>query len=214
MKKVLMLDLCHTLYLSNTTFDFLDFFLTGRRKYIFSIVRKNFLLRKINYFFVLILKFDFIKYVSIRLLKGFKREHLESSAKCFISTIKENKEVLSFINKRSAMYDEIIIVSASLDFIVKTVVEIHNYSSYVSSELVYNNNDDCSGLYKKDILHKKLNSINDYIGSTNITFITDNFTDVILSRYVSEFIAVYKTGDDYAESFWNGKGIDNVITYA
>jgi len=207
-----MLDLCHTLYLSNTTFDFLNFYLTGYKKRIFIILRANFLLRKVNALSVRLFRWDIVKSMSVSLLKGYKRSELESSARDFIETIKINSDLISFIESRKSNYHEIIIVSASLDFIVKAVAQKHKYDGYMCSELKYTDGV-CTGKYEKDILYTKIDCISEGFDLPMVTFISDNYTDLVISEFSAEFFAVYHCEDNGAKIFWNNNGVFDAITY-
>ena len=75
--KYFLIDICGTLYQSNTTFDFIRYFFSEKPWYIrLNGLRKNKLFRFCNTKAFEYLEFDCLRSLLIRHLKGYSKKHL------------------------------------------------------------------------------------------------------------------------------------------
>lgn len=213
MKKVLYLDVCGTLYDSNTTFDFLTFFLSGRKLKLIKYIRSSSLCKILNKLSLMIFRKDLIRIFAIRMLKGYSKDILKDNAINFITTLKIIQPVIIEVESKKKEIDEVILLSASLDFIVESVCDINKFDSYHSTLLEYKNGI-CTGRMKRDLLWSKHDIISHSLyHDLHKTFITDNITDYPSSFFVEEFIPVIKKTKTKDCKFWRKKGFDNAIYY-
>lgn len=214
MKKILLLDLCGTIYKSNTTFDFLFFYLSGWRRFLFKYVFLNLASRVFCKFVFKFSGFDLLRYLCIYLLKGETYSNLQKASLIFLRSLQMIEPVKDYLEKERSNFDDVIIISASLDFIVHSSALIHQADGFFSSELnYYFSNKICDGRFIKDIFLCKHNIIEERFSGDSITFITDNYNDKGCIIFCNEFIAVVEKNDKKAIDFWKSQGVSNVIKY-
>lgn len=178
---IVLLDICGTLFNSNTTFDFLDFSMKSKRYYSFRLLSKTIPWRVLNKVCIKVLKRDLTRIIAVKFLKGLDtivlNEMMDDFYKNRLSDLR-NEKVLDLVEDFRNKGMNIIIISATLDFIAKKIAEELNIEVCHSTILNYRNNL-CLGTIKRDLLSKKnefLSSIG-YKGKFYAT-ITDNMTDL------------------------------------
>ena len=93
--KYFLIDICGTLYQSNTTFDFIRYFFSEKPWYIrLNGLRKNKLFRFCNTKAFEYLEFDCLRFLLIRHLKGYSKKHLSDMAHIFY-----NEYLVTVINR-------------------------------------------------------------------------------------------------------------------
>jgi phosphoserine phosphatase len=196
---IYIFDICDTLYKSNTTFEFIDFYLVETHQ-----KRKSVLLKQIRWkyspvFLLLFLlgkitKTDCHKSAALQLLKGEKLENLENLATSFVLkelslvSIRETHKILQDAKKSNAT---IFLVSSTIEPVAKAIagqLEVN----YLSSEIEVS-----QGLFigklKTDITGKKEKVLNKYIGQNEYTVVTDNFSDYNLVKSATQkHVVLYK----------------------
>lgn len=215
MKKLLILDICDTLYTSNTTFDFLKFF-SRNNKLLSNLLnlRKNIFLRILNKLSLKILKKDLIKILYIYYLRGKSEKEIKMLTLEFYEKILQNKfkiEVLKKLDNYKKEEFEIIIVSGTLDFIADLIAEKLNIDNYFATKLEIKN-DLFTGKIQKDLLLEKeiiIKKILDKNKYEEIHLMTDNITDYNLVKYAKKAIIVL---NDKNSCFWK-KNIKNNIEF-
>jgi len=186
-KKYVIIDLCGTLYSSNTTFEFLDYVFAKNLKYhLFKFFFKNILGKSINKIITYFFSTDLLRILAIRFLKGFSREEVEHLVDEYYYNIlqyKKQHNVIELVDSLRTKEYELIIVSATLDCITKKVAQELNIYQYYSSELFYDKENRCLGKIKYDLLGKKLDFLLDK--GFNPPFeivISDNISDLKLMQ--------------------------------
>lgn len=181
-KQLYIFDLCGTLYKSNTTFDFLDFyFLDKSRSYRFT--RKLFKTipwRLFNRFCMMLFDLDLTRKICIRQLRKYTKEQLSQMADHFVKTFLNGKKLhvtQDLLHQAQANHQEVMIMSASLDFIVAAAAKELHVTRFYSSELEYDG-DICTGKLQTDLLGKKSILCNSsQILLKDAVVITDNLSD-------------------------------------
>jgi phosphoserine phosphatase len=181
---IVIIDICGTIYNSNTTFDFLDYFFKENKFYHYSRSLLSCQLFKIlNILFLRLFKFDFCRHLLIRFLSGHSKIEIERKTKSFIFELLEKKrqeEVIKIIMRISIPENKLILVSATLDCIALEIAKKFNIDSYFASELEYLNGI-CTGRIKVDLLGNKLKKLRQNgIYSPFKVVISDNFSDTLL----------------------------------
>lgn len=180
--KICIFDICGTLYNSNTTFDYLNYLLRNNTRYqLFEKIRKLFIAKAINKLLLLCFNYDLIRVIALSFIKGYNKSLLMDVAGDFYDSVlikKSNQRVQDLLKLR--IDDEgytVVIASATIDVVAKTIGNKLGCSNIISSELQYNN-DKCTGYLKKDLLGKKQLFLS--FETEDAEIFTDDFSDVKL----------------------------------
>ncbi|EMG9280292.1 haloacid dehalogenase-like hydrolase [Enterobacter cloacae] len=204
--KTAIVDVCHTLYRSNTTFDYVDFVLNKKNKKIILLKVKP-----IKYTLIIMGRFlhkDIYRYLYIKRLRGFKKKELEDIANEFYKNKLDRLKILSTfnaINKEINNY-KFILASASLNIVIEAIIKNEKIFEGIaySSSLDFKN-DICTGKLSQDLLGNK----HKYFSEVNWV-ITDNISDLKLAKK-SEKVTILSKPKNIA--FWerNGFKVDIII---
>ena len=182
-KNIVIVDICGTLFHSNTTFDFLDFYLKSKKYQRFRKISQNILIKILNSILFYLFRLDVIRWYAILHLNGANLKELNTYMNYFYDSIlkyKINHSVLLKINEL-AKEKQLVLVSATLDFIALTISQKLNIPLFFSTELKYDNFGTCKGKIEKDLLGNKLYLLKRYfLDKKYDTVITDNFSDKTL----------------------------------
>lgn len=201
-KEYFLIDICGTIFNSNTTFDFLKFYFSKKHWYkILIMIRKIKILIIINAIFMRLFQIDLFRYWALTHLKGYTKEQLSSMSDIFYKeylTKRTNKEATEIIERMKRENKELILVSATLDCIAFAVSKNMNIPCVFSSKLAFKNNK-CLGRLQHDLLTNKLNVLVDNkINPPYWGIITDNYSDMALikkSQHV--FLIQYSNKKNY-----------------
>lgn len=179
---IFFIDICGTLYRSNTTFDFLDFWFKQELWYKrMKQLRRFRVIGFANSLCSRLFHIDILRRYAISHLRGYRKDELRQMSKLFydehLSTV-INNDVVKIIEDKRKQGCELIAVSATLDFIAEEICQRLNIPKQFSSTLGYDKDGICIGRLTKDWLACKLNNLKqqgycppyDYV-------ITDNFSD-------------------------------------
>jgi phosphoserine phosphatase len=205
--KLLVCDVCDTLYQSNTTFDFIRYFLKKRQGIkLFLFLALTSKKAPILYFMLLmgrILRKDFVKRLALTLLKGETRSEIESEAQSFYFDVLEgrlNENVLALLKTHRTT--KILLVSSSIDPVVKVIGERNGFQ-FVSSRLEWRDErstgrltDDLTG-----IKHEIVMKIMQEEAFAELVVVTDNRSDWLLVRMANERFVVLQNARD--KDFWS-----------
>lgn len=180
--KIVLVDICGTLFRSNTTFDFLHWLLRGDERYLkFERTRKWRIIGFLNHYIFLILGIDMIRNVALRFLKGYTHKQLlyEADRFCYNYLDKrKNEQVFCLLEKLKSQGKKLVLVSATIDCVAHAVSAYCGISPFFSTELGYENNI-CTGCIKKDLLANKYLNIYNVLGCSHFDcVITDNYSDL------------------------------------
>lgn len=207
-EKLIIFDVCGTMVKENTTFYFLEntFKRSKRLK-----IRKFLLVKVINKFIMAIFGVDLIKIYSLRLLKGIKKEDLTFQFELIKKNTNKINEVFDIF--KSAQVDkntDVIILSASLDFIIESFSFDCNVEEYYSSELEYDFDGTCKGKMLNDLLLSKHKVVKELTRRyKNTIIVTDNKTDLEACKLCNDFISICYSNRDV--KFWESHGARNII---
>ena len=204
MEKILAVDLCDTLYKSNTTQDFFNYVFAKDDLYK-KLKRKNssFSFKVVNKLSNKILKKDKSRIVMTKILSGKSLGEIESLVDSFIIDYLEPlkiEKVHKIISEYKMKGYKVIIISASYDFIAKGIVKRLGFDGYITSEAEVLENK-YTGKVSRDILYTKFNVFkNKYTVNDNLIMITDNTTDY---DFVRETKKSYIVINNRNKNFWN-----------
>jgi phosphoserine phosphatase len=206
--KYVFCDVCDTVYRSNTTFDFLNFFLaqhSSKKLLALSILTGKW--SPALYFLLIlgkVLKVDLVKIFSLKLLNGYTRKCVEESAVDFVRSFlngRVNKEVVDLLRRKSSS-ERIIFISSSIDPVVRAVSEEFGFPFYAST--LSTSNGILNGALSVELAgtkHKVVSNIlGDIVKASLITVITDNRSDFDLVSMAGERYIVIS--NDAQKKFW------------
>jgi len=179
----ILVDICGTLYKSNTTFDFLSFYLKSKPYKVFRIISRSIFWRILNKLLFSKFHIDLTRIIAVSFLRGSTINELKKAMEDFymesLTHLKINS-VLEVLEYYKTAGTQIILVSATLDFIAEKIASSLDIKQWYATELVYKN-DVCVGRISRDLLNMKL----PYLQTQNVnppfsTVLTDNFTDLDL----------------------------------
>jgi HAD superfamily phosphoserine phosphatase-like hydrolase len=210
--KVLVCDVCGTLYDSNTTFDFLDYYFKDNKKYIFyRKLTKTFPIKLITYPFYKYLKYDIVRYAMTQFLKNENYLMVDKKAEEFVYNILSSKikrEIIKILEEYRNKNYKIILMSGSYDFIVKHVSNYFDTDAFFASQLE-EKNETYTGFYAFDNLHSKKDVLkNNYAVIDELIVISDNLTDLELFLIANKSFAICNKSKQI--KYWKNKKIDNM----
>lgn len=179
-----LVDICWTLFRSNTTFDFLDSLVTARGYRLLRRIGRTRLGRASNLLFYKIFRTDLQRTLCLRYLKGYSRACLEEKAEDFYRSYLVPRRIDAVWERLPER--NLVLVSGTLDVIAATVARHLGAEAYHSSELEYRNGI-CTGRLRSDFLQRKATLATAY-PSYNV--ITDNTGDIALVRNARQAVIV------------------------
>ena len=197
-KKVVIFDICGTLYNSNTTFDFLSYSFSNKRIFrYFSNLYKSFVWKAINKILRDYLHFDLTRKIALLFLKGIERKQLYQMVEWYYDGFLKSKENSEIINRlRSYLSDSenrVILLSATIDPVAKIISRSLGCVEFYSTELEYEDGI-CEGRIRQDLLGGKITVLHS-LGITDRVddFYTDDFSDdKVLDIAKQKHIIVYE----------------------
>ena len=212
MDKILVVDLCNTIYKSNTTQDFFSYVFKSDERYK-KIKRKNSNIgfKIVNKLSNKILKYDMSRALITKILKDKTDIEIENLVSNFINEFLEQKKITGvhdLISDYKNKGYKVIIMSASYGFIVKAVVEKLSLDGYISSEAEIIDKK-FTGKVSSDILYTKFKVFKSkYVDYTNLIMITDNETDYDFVKKTDKSYIVINNNN---KMFWKNKKEDKFI---
>jgi HAD superfamily phosphoserine phosphatase-like hydrolase len=212
--KIAAFDVCGTIYNSNTTFDFLKYYFKDNEKYsIFRNFTNTIPVRLINKAFVFLFKKDFVRTFATSFLKNESLDKIEIASEYFVTKHLKDRFILPTIELLKRYKDkdyQIVLISASYDFIVKYVAKEVGADFFFASVLSQKNGLS-NGTYKEDLQYNKSQYFfSRYENIEEFVFITDNKSDLDLINLAN---IVYIITPERNAVFWIKKGIpkENLI---
>ena len=184
--KIAVFDVCGTLYNSNTTFDFLDWYFKNNLKYkLFRKLSKSKLGKLANYPFYKFLKKDLIRIYATKFLNGIKEKEIEVASNQFVNLILKDK-IKKDIEKLMIEYKnqgyEIVLISGSYNFIIKEVSKYFKINDYFASNLEIKS-EKYTGKIEFDQLFNKINILKSkYPNFKELVVVSDNLADYPLLK--------------------------------
>lgn len=182
-EKIAVFDVCDTLYKSNTTYDFIEYYLQSKSLYhllLFRICRS----RPLIPLWVLlgyIYKMDMFRTLAVRLLRGAKEQHIHNKASCFVREVLSKRQNKTALSLMEALYNEgytIVLLSASLLLVVEEVASVLNIREYFACSLE-SRGGLLTGRYLHDIRGKKDCVIaKRFPNYSELVVVTDNREDI------------------------------------
>lgn len=185
MGKIYIFDICGTLFQSNTTFDFLNFFLSDDKGYQrFKKIYKTLIWRILNKIIKRIFYCDLTRILAVKYLKGYHKDELLKAANNFYENLLSTKKNTIIHNELNEKLNDktstVILASATLDFIAETIAQKLNCPTFYSTSLIYDNKGYCKGSIKDDLLGRKLKKLSGKYQRPFEEVYTDDISDISL----------------------------------
>ncbi|HRS67971.1 MAG TPA: HAD family hydrolase [Paludibacteraceae bacterium] len=191
-KNAVLIDICGTLFYSNTTFDFLDFYINQKSYRRFRKLMQTSIWRYSNSLIYRLFNLDLSRTIALSYLKGFSHTELVNMANSFYENYLSSRRICETweLLEQKRPTNELILVSGTIDPIAETVAKKIGVQQYISSTLNYNN-DICQGKLKYDALRNKAKCLaNLNIQKPYTLVITDNPGDVSLIEHSQEAVII------------------------
>ncbi|MGE0587553.1 MAG: haloacid dehalogenase-like hydrolase [Cyclobacteriaceae bacterium] len=215
--RLVVCDLCDTLYRSNTTYDFVQFVLRGEsrnRLLIFNLLTKKWspafvVLTILNRIF----SGDLNRALILKLISGFHESTLSIAARkfynAFLST-RRNEKIFDLL-KGYERDSKIVLVSSSINPVVQMVARANGFNHFIAS-ILETNQGKYTGNLSTDLAGKKQHHVQDVMlneGFDELIVITDNRSDKILVKMADKSHIVIKSESDKA--FWKDVKADFIM---
>lgn len=212
MNKILAVDLCNTLYKSNTTQDFFEFSFKDNEEYKkLKSKNKNFNFKVVNKLSNKILKNDMSKKLITTALKDLESKEINSLADRFVEEFLETKKIIKaqeIIKEYKEKGYHIVMISASYDFIAEAVARKLDINEVIAStaDIIEGK---FTGKVKEDILYTKFSKFTDkFKGYNDLIMITDNETDYdFVKKTTKSYIVIHKNN----KAFWEQRKNERLI---
>ncbi len=203
---VFLIDVCGTMFRSNTTFDFIRYYYghSGRVRLWLSLPYRIY-----NRIAWHMLHREPLRRNLISMLRDKTIDELGRMADDFVCNFlvkREHRHVIELIERKRGEGLRLVIVSATIDVIASAVAHHYGINEYLSTQLDYGDDGVCRGYIKKDLLGDKRAALGriglkpPYTG-----IVTDNYSDADLVMSADEgFLVEYSNNG----SHWN-KILDN-----
>lgn len=183
--QIILIDICGTLFQSNTTFDFLDYIIKNKSYKYFRKIMQTYIWHFFNSIIYRIIHIDLSRKIALNYLKGLNKKEILQKANEFYNQYLEQrkiKETWQLIDTLKNNESTLILISGTIDPIAQVISQKINIPIYISSQLAYKN-DICQGKLKLDALHNKSKLlIKQDITSPYQHIITDNPSDIKLIK--------------------------------
>jgi phosphoserine phosphatase len=210
--RLIIFDICDTLFRENTTFGFLAFYFKKRpfKNIIFLLLSSKYS----PLFYVLIfssklLQKDVVRILSIYLLKGEGVELLRSEVNVYADYLIENRanlQVMSILKEKYNQNEEVILISSSIDLVVEAIASKLGGLPFFSTKLRYFNGRSC-GIIEYDLTGKKQEVVP--WGEYSYTeVISDNKSDAPLMQRADKSLAIVYNLKQ--QCFWDKLSIDTL----
>lgn len=204
-QKLILCDVCDTMYRSNTTFDFIRFIVRkkGRvHQLLFQLIAHR--LSPLFYFLVFLNKvtrMDVTRLMAVRFLSGMSRTELDHQATIFHEEFLASRANQTIFEHLTNPATTVILLSASIDPVIKAIASAHQFN-YRSSTLQWEN-EVATGRLQTDLTGRKHELAKEIISSqaySSLQVITDNRSDWELVKMADERFAVI--ADESEKVFW------------
>ncbi|MHC3994926.1 HAD family hydrolase [Thiomicrolovo sp. ZZH C-3] len=209
--KIAIFDVCDTLYSVNTSFEFLDSYFSGNRRYrLFRKFSRSFPGKLINYPLYRWMKYDLVRVAATRFLAGEDMREIETSSREFIFNRlvdKINPQTEALLHElREAGY-RIVLMSGSYGFIVAHVADYFSADSFFASELESVEGRLTGGFRSDQLFTKKMRLESVYPQIDELIVVSDNKTDYdLLSAADKAYVVCNKKKD---REFWEKRFPDS-----
>lgn len=172
---VTFVDICWTLFSSNTTYDFCRW--AARSHGGSAVGMPSAFARKLNVAAYRLTGVDYLRRMLLHNLKGMTRDEIDELANRFCTEYLAGRKV-DEVWQLLPPHDEVILLSSTLDVIASAVSASFGFGRHLSSRLAFDNNGICLGSIEYDAAGRKQELLDGVVGAYSI--FTDNLSDLEL----------------------------------
>jgi phosphoserine phosphatase len=189
-EKIAVFDVCNTLYRSNTTHDFVEFYLQHRPSWRLSIFRllRIKLLGPVWAGLSWAMGRDVFRVISVKMLRGAPAEEMDRMAAEFVRTFLETRaksRVLLLMDELRREQYRIVLASASFEWVVREIARVLNADGFFACTVAVEHGK-IAGRYSCDIRGQKHCVVaRQFPRAEDVVAITDNGEDADLIRMSS-----------------------------
>lgn len=215
MTQLAIFDVCGTLYNSNTTYDFIDFFLkrNSKKKYlVFRMMKSVFLKPLWKAIIVVSGNNKFNRKFFLSFLKDFDVNKVKNEADLFVENFLDKRKIEQLhqhLHEHLEKKHHVVLLSASIEPIVEAIAKHLKVNAFFSTRLGIHN-EYYNGKLEFDMEGKKKNKFIEQYSTVNekyVYFYSDNKEDIDLLSVVDEPIVI-SFSSDY-ENYWKFKMKNN-----
>jgi len=209
-RRLVVCDVCDTLYRSNTTFDFVRFITSEGSR--FRLIALKLLTKKWSPVFlglVLLGKIKGIDYnrkLALRFFAGISEDQIAQASEKFYKdflVMRRNEKIFNLLSQyRNG--ERLILASSSIHPVVKVIANANNFDDFIASALE-SKQGKYTGALSYDLTGEKqsfVRKVMDVEGINELIVITDNKSDKALVEMSNESFIVIKKESD--KVFWRG----------
>lgn len=186
-RHIALFDICGTLFQSNTTFDFLDFYITDKSYWCFRRIMRCAVWRYTNSLLYRLIGIDMSRRIAISYLRGKNRQHLDDMADAFYNNYlmqHKNEQIWHLLTDCKKNQYEIALISGTIDPIARGVAQRIGAQYVVTSRLKYDAANNCCGCLTFDALSVKRCELSRMgIEPPYDLVVTDNPGDMVLVKH-------------------------------
>jgi HAD superfamily phosphoserine phosphatase-like hydrolase len=210
--KLVVFDICGTIYDSNTSFDFLENYIVTQNfnnqlKYR---ILKSIPVRVLNKILIRSFNYDLIKILATKMLSNLSTEFIELQSKEFVKNYlhgKEREYVTKLLDKYRKENWQIVLISGAYEFIVKEIAQFHDVNNFFASTLEVKEGK-YTGIYSNDIIEIKKDIFQqNFEDIDELVVVTDNKTDLELLKLAN---FKYIVTDEKNLNFWKRQEFEDV----
>lgn len=208
----ILVDICGTLFQSNTTIDFLRYTLDNKKIEQEIKLIRSLPWRILNGICHRMFKYDLSRRMLLKHFNGWNKRDLNLAAEKFYTEYllpRKNEEVWQIIEKADK---KILLVSGTLDVIADCITNHIHATKTISSHLEYKDNI-CTGILKKDVFNNKFAELKkqEFIPPFH-SIVTDNIGDSdIIKICKHKYIVVYDNLPQWNKLLKNQPNIHYII---
>lgn len=219
MKTVALFDVCGTLYDSNTTYDFMHFFLrrNDRGRYYRYRFMKSILLKPLWKLLILINGNNkFNRKIFLAMLKGYQVEKVKQEAAYFVENYlsqKQNKQLHEALNQHLSGHHQVALLSASIEPVIEAIANHLNVKMYFATRLGVSN-ERYNGIIEYDMEGNKNKAFENHFSDFKEAFVyfySDNKEDINLLELVQKPVVVCK--ETTRIHYWQPKIKNPLVEY-
>ena len=210
--KNILVDICWTLYKSNTTQDFIDFVATDKSYRRWRRLQRSRTVRFLLHAYVRLTGIDPWRRYAVRQLRGMPREQLTIKAEEFVSGLEQRK-----VEPVWQLFDNaqhIVLLSSTLDIVAQAVAgKLPREPEQVMASTLGFDGDMCTGEITSDRLTQKLTD-SQAAKFRPYTIITDNISDLpLIAKSRQAYIVTYRNQWRWKRRLANMNKSNHSITF-
>lgn len=210
--KIAFFDICGTLYKENTTFSFID--TIDEDNIVTRSIVNSILLKALSALIYKSTKFDLLKKLKIFRLRNKRVKEIELLCSSHVrNKLTKRKEVFEILDRLRNDNYKIILISATIEPIAKSIAQIAGDFEYYSTSL-FEIDGQYTGTIKNELYHDKYKIVANILANKEYSdsiFITDNIPDLQACKLCERAIAI--VNNERSKLFWTKNDVEVLAVY-